>query len=259
MAPVLEDSLAYTTDQFEGMVAETITVKGANGDAINAYFARPMGAGPFPTVVLAHHMPGWSNYYKEQTRTFAANGYIAICPDLYHRNGSGTPEAVAGRVREAGGVPDAQVVADLAGARDFVKSLPSSNGKVGVIGSCSGGRHAYLAATAGGYDAVVDLWGGGVVMAEADLTPNRPVSPVDYTKDLSCPILGLFGLEDRAPTAEQVDIHEAELKKHGKDYEFHRYEGAGHGFMYYHTQLYRQPAAADAWQKIWAFFGDKLS
>src|SRR5690606_2627481 len=134
------------------------------------------------------------------------------------RAGHGTPEDVAAKVRAARGVPDDQVVADLDGAKNFLRAQPICTGKVGIFGTCSGGRHAYLAACQlGDFDAVVDCWGGGVVMAPEDLTPNRPVAPVEYTKDLSAPLLGLFGEEDRNPTPEQVAIHEAELKKHGKE------------------------------------------
>ena len=72
-------------------------------------------------------------------------------------------------------------------------------------------------------------------------------------------MLGIFGNEDRAPSPEQVDLHEAELKKHGKNYEFHRYDGAGHGFTYYHRPMYRVEQALDAWEKIFAFFKKHLA
>ncbi|MCB0132041.1 MAG: dienelactone hydrolase family protein, partial [Caldilineaceae bacterium] len=125
---------------------------------------------------------------------------------------------------------------------------------------CSGGRHAYLTACrTPGFDAVVDCWGGRVVMAATDLTPNFPVAPLDYTKDLACPLLGLFGEEDHSPTPEQVAIHEAELKKHGKQYEFHMYPDAGHGFFYHDRAAYRQQQAVDGWQKIFAFLGRHLA
>ena len=100
---------------------------------------------------------------------------------------------------------------------------------------------------------MIDCWGGRVVQSKEELTPSQPVAPIDYTKDLSCPILGLFGNEDKSPTPEQVNPHEAELKKHGKPYEFHRYDGAGHGFFYYDRPAYRQEQAMDGWKKVFAF------
>ena len=104
------------------------------------------------------------------------------------------------------------------------------------MGTCSGGRHAVLVASrVPGFGAVVDLWGGGVVASPADATPARPVAPIEYTEQLSAPLLGLFGNDDKSPTPEAVNAHEQALVAAGKDFEFHRYDGAGHGFIYYHT------------------------
>lgn len=250
----------YTTDMYEGVHAETITMTGANGDQINAYLARPLGKGPFPAMVLAHHFPGWDAWYRETTYKFALHGYIAISPNLYFRNGHGTPEDVAAKVRADGGIPDEQAIGDLAGAMKHIRALDNFNGKVGIFGTCSGGRHAYLTACrTPGFDALIDCWGGNVVMKPEQLTPKMPVAPIEYTKDLSCPILGLFGNDDSSPSPEQVDQHEVELKKHGKNYEFHRYPNAGHGFFYYHRPMYRQEQAVDGWQKVFSFLEKYLA
>lgn len=250
----------YTTDQYEGMLAETITMQGSEGETINAYFARPLGPGPFPGMVLAHHFPGWDEWYRETTRKFAHHGFATISPNLYFRVGHGTPEDVAAKVRAQGGIPDAVAVGDLEGAMQVLRSLPFLNGKVGIFGTCSGGRHAYLTAgQVSGFDAVIDCWGGGVVMTEEQLSENHPVAPIDVTENISCPILGLFGEDDKSPSPEQVDEQEAALKKHEKDYEFHRYPSAGHGFFYYHRPNYRQEQAVDGWVKIFAFLGKNLS
>lgn len=250
---------SFDTAAPAGMTTSVITIAGANGDQIHAYVAKPEGKGPFPGVVLVHHAPGWDELYREFTRRFAEHGYNAICPDLYCRAGHGKPDDVTAKIRANGGVPDQQVVDDLASAMRWLRALPTSNGKVGIIGTCSGGRHAVLAASkTKGYDAVADLWGGGVVMAQADLSAMRPVAPIDMTKDLNAPLIGIFGNDDKAPTPEQVDQHEAELKKNKKDYEFHRYDGAGHGFFYYHRPAYRAEAATDAWEKVFAFFAKHL-
>jgi len=250
----------YTTDMYEGVLAETITMTGANGDQVNAYLARPLGDGTFPAMVLAHHMPGWDQWYRETTFKFAHQGYVTISPNLYFRSGHGTPEDVAAKVRADGGISDDQAVGDLAGAMKHLRALQYVNGKVGIFGTCSGGRHAYLTACrTKGFDAIVDCWGGRVVMPSDQLTDKFPVSPLSYTKDLSCPILGLFGEEDSSPTPEQVKLHEEELKKHGKNYEFHMYPNAGHGFFYYDRPNYRQEQAVDGWKKIFSFLDKHLA
>jgi carboxymethylenebutenolidase len=250
---------SFSTDGQVGVVAGITTYEGGGGDRVHAYVARPETAGPLPGVVVVHHMPGWDEFYQEFSERLARHGYLVICPDLYCRVGHGTPDDVAAKVRAQGGIADDSVVADCAAALRWVQAQPDSNGKVGIIGSCSGGRHAVLAASrVPGFAAVVDLWGGGVVMPPDQLSPARPVAPIDYTADLDAPLLGLFGNDDQHPTPEQVDTHEAELKKHGKDYEFHRYDGAGHGFFYYHTPLYRPEQAMDGWGKVFAFFETRL-
>lgn len=249
----------YQTDMYEGMIAETVTMPGHNGDLINAYLARPLGPGPFPGMVIIHHMPGWDEWYREATRKYAHHGYVAISPNLYFRAGHGTPEDVAAKVRADGGLPDEQAVGDMAGALRYLQSLPYVSGKIGVWGTCSGGRHAYLAACrVPGFTAVVDCWGGRVVMEEKDLSPNFPVAPLDYTRDLNAPLLGIFGEDDHSPTPAQVAIHEAELKKYGKTYEFHMYQDAGHGFFYHNRPNYRQAQAVDGWNKIFAFLEKHL-
>src|SRR4029453_18807880 len=82
-------------DEYEGMIAETISLPGHGGDEINAYYARPLGPGPYPAIVLFHHRPGWDEWYKEATRKFAHHGYVAICPDLFSRFPPGPPDEVA--------------------------------------------------------------------------------------------------------------------------------------------------------------------
>jgi carboxymethylenebutenolidase len=250
---------SFDTASAPSISAGPTQIAGANGDQIHAYVARPDGNGPFPGVVVIMHMPGWDEFYQEFTRRLANHGYTAICPDLYCRAGHGTPDEVAAKVRADGGVPDDQMVGDAAGAMQWLKSQSSSNGRVGIIGSCSGGRHAYLAACrTPGYSAIVDLWGGGVVQAQEQLTAKQPVAPIDYTKDLQIPLLGLFGNDDQRPSVADVNKHEEELKKHGKKYEFHRYDGAGHGFFYYQAPAYRQQQAMDGWSKVFAFFDANL-
>lgn len=245
---------------YEGMIAETLSINGNNGEPISAYVARPLGPGPFPGVVLVHHIPGWDEWYREATRKFAHHGYAAISPNLFHRAGEGRSDDVAAKVRADGGIADAQAMGDLHGSVQWLRSQPWVTKKVGMFGSCSAGRQTFLyACQHKDIDAAVELWGGRVVMAKEDLNPKMPVAPIDLTKNLSCPLLGLFGNEDRAPSPEQVNQHEEELKKHGKNYEFHRYDGAAHGFFYYDRPVYRVEQTLDGWKKVFAFFEKYLA
>ncbi|MBN1380960.1 MAG: dienelactone hydrolase family protein [Deltaproteobacteria bacterium] len=241
------------------MMAEIVNMRGHENDLIDAYFARPLGDGPYPGVVVVHHMPGWDNPTKEITRHFAYQGYCAICPNLHFREHQGSFRKNAQSVREAGGMPDDRTMGDIEGAIEYLRTLPYLKGKVGIIGYCSGGRQVYLAAcTVPGIDAAVDCYGGGVVAPPEQLTPRQPVAPIDYTKDLQCPLLGLFGKEDMRPSPEDVAKTEAELKKHGKTYEFHSYDNTGHAFFMVDSGLYRPEAAMDGWSQIFKWFDKYL-
>jgi carboxymethylenebutenolidase len=247
-----------TASDAGSMVCELVDIDGYDGEKVKAYYARPAGTGPYPGVVLIHHLPGWDEFYREMTRRFAQHGYMAICPNMYGRFSWGTPDDAAAKARGDGGVSDDQCLGDMEGAAKFLKSQSACNGKVGLIGSCSGGRHSHMVACRSTeFAANVNLWGGGVVQTE--FTPQRPVSPIDLTKDLACPELGLFGNDDQNPPPEMVDQLEEAMKANGKEYEFHRYDGAGHGFFYYQAPAYRQEQAMDGWSKVFTFFEKHLS
>ena len=241
-------------------LAETIRILGHTGDELDAYLARPLGAGPYPGVVVIHHMPGWDEATKEITRKFAAHGYIGLCPNLHFREGPGTPQEMSAAARAAGGVPDDRCIGDLEGATRYLRLLPDCNKKIGVIGYCSGGRQAYLAAcNIPSLDAAVDCYGGNVAAAADQLTPRAPVAPIDMTANLACPLLGLFGTEDGNPAPDQVTKIEQELQRLGKTYEFHTYENAGHAFFAVDRPSYRPEAAVDGWNKVFAWFERHLS
>lgn len=244
---------------YQGVIGETITFKGHNGDSSEAYYARPNRAGKFPGAVLIHHMPGWDEWIIETTRKLAHHGFATICPHLYFREGPGSPDDVGARVRAAGGVADEQVIGDAKAAAVFLRAQSNANGKVGIMGFCWGGRHVYLAACqVPGFDAAVDCWGGGVGADPPRITPQSPISPLDVTKDLSCPMLGIFGNDDQGPSQADVDRTEMALKQHGKTYEFHRYDGAGHAFFNYLRPSYRQEQAVDGWKQVFTWWDKYL-
>lgn len=242
------------------MQAVTTTVTGYGGDEIEAYFARPLGDGPYGGVVVIHHMPGYDRWCKEVVRRFAASGYLAVMPNLYHREAPGAdPDDAAAAARAQGGVPDPRLVGDVDGAARYIKSLPASNGKVGCIGYCSGGRQSFLAACSLKLDAAVDCYGAAVVNAPPAGSPLQVKPLLDRAKDLSCPLLGLFGEDDKFPPPDEVKVLDNELTALGKAHEFHSYPGAGHAFFNVDRPSYRVEAAVDGWQKIDDFFSRHLA
>jgi carboxymethylenebutenolidase len=244
----------------DAMRAETIRITGHEGAELEAYFARPADEGAYGGVVVIHHMPGYDEGTKEITRRFAAHGYLALCPNLYSRVGIGRdPGEAAATVRERGGVPDEQLVGDVGGAVHYLRSLDVSNGKAGTIGYCSGGRQSVLAACSLPLDAAVDCYGAFVVSAPPEGVPLK-VGPVTHLlKDLSCPLLGLFGAEDQHPSPDETAALGRALEEVGKTYEFHTFDNAGHAFFATDRPMYRPEAANAAWPLVWDFLGRALA
>jgi carboxymethylenebutenolidase len=242
------------------MSTRTITINGQGGDEIEAYLAQPDGPPSRGGVVVIHHMPGYDRATKEITRRFAELGFDAICPNLYSREAPGAdPSDAAAAVRAKGGVTDERLIGDVGGAAAYLRSLGTSNGKVGTIGYCSGGRQAVVAACNLELDAAVDCYGAFVTGTPPEGWPLKVTNVVDQLPNLHCPLLGLFGNEDQTPSPEHVNELEQLLKANGKTYEIHRYDNAGHGFFAVDRPSYRVEAANEGWERIAAFYGHYLS
>jgi carboxymethylenebutenolidase len=192
-------------------------------------------------------------------RRFAELGYDAICPNLYYREAPGAaPDDAAATARAQGGVPDDRLVGDVGGAAEHLRSLPTSNGRVGVIGYCSGGRQSVLAACNLDLNAAVDCYGAFVVGDPPENFPLNVTNLVDQLPNLRAPLLGLFGNEDSHPSPEQVDELDQILTSEDKPHEFHRYDDAGHAFFAVDRPAYRPAAANDGWERIGAFYTTHL-
>jgi carboxymethylenebutenolidase len=243
----------------DALLAETITITAGNGDEIQAYSARALDEAPRGGVVVIHHLPGYDDGTKEIARRFAYHGYNAVVPNLYWRQAPGaSPDDAAATARAQGGIPDEQLVSDVAGGISYLKGLGNSNGKVATIGYCSGGRQSFLAAVSLDLDAAVDCYGAFVAGTVPDGSPLKVTTLVGKTPDLSCPLLGLFGAEDKYPSPADVAELEEALRAAGKTYEFHSYPGAGHAFFSVNRPAYNVDAANDGWQRIFTFFGQYL-
>src|ERR1700680_70961 len=244
---------------YEGILAETVQFNGHDGDDIVAYVARPLGTSLCPAVVVIHHAPGWDEATKEITRRFASRGYAAICPHLHYREGRDvSPDDAAAAARAKGGVPDDRFLGDAAGSVHYLRSLTYSNGKVGMIGYCSGARQTFLAACSLDLDAAVECY-GAFVAAPPPETLARMQPVIDKASGLSCPLLGLFGADDANPSPAETQKVEEVLKRYGKTYEFHTFDGAGHGFFAPDRPSYRPEAAKIGWERIWDWFGRYLA
>jgi len=245
------------TDAMEG---RTIEITGYENATLEAYLARPTGDAPRGGVVVIHHLPGYDEATKEIVRRFAAYGYAALCPNLFSREGAGiSPDDQAAASRAKGGVPDEQLLGDVAAAEAHLNSLDGANGRMGVIGFCSGGRQSFLVASSLEFDAAVDCYGAFVVNEPPAQFPHQVPPLLSRASDLRCPLLGLFGEEDQYPTPDEVAVLSTELTQLGKEHEFHIYPGAGHAFFATDRSSYRPEAAVDGWRRILDFYGRHLA
>ncbi len=251
---------SFSTDSPLGITSEVITYPGAGGHQVHAYVSRPTGGASAGGIVAVHHMPGWDEFYREFTDRLARHGYTVICPDLYCRFGHGSPDDVAATARAAGGADDGLVVADLAAARDWLLAQPASNGKTGILGTCSGGlarpAHGVPDKRLGRRDRPL---GRRCHRLREGTDPAAAGRGHRLHRRPLCPAARPVRQRRPVPGTGQVHEHEAELRRLGQDYEFHRYDGASHGFFYYFAPAYRPEAAMDGWERIFAFFGTHLS
>jgi len=242
------------------LTAETVRITSGDGTEIEAYAASPLGESRRGGVVVIHHLPGFDRQTKEMVRRFAALGFDAVCPNLYSRQAPGADaDDAAATVRAQGGITDHQLVDDVSGAADRLRSLPHSNGKVGVIGHCSGGRQSVLAACRLDLDAAVDCYGAYVV---GHLPADWPIAVTPLYDDLphlGCPLLGLFGNDDSYPSPDQVRELDTLMREMGHDFEHTSYDGAAHAFFAVDRPSYRVEAAVDGWRRIESFFSRHLS
>ncbi len=220
----------------------------ADGGEMRCYVSAPDAAGPHPAIVVIQHAGGVDEFVRSMTDRFASVGYVAIAPDLYHRedpNKTDDPLTRMSRLR------DASIVADVNAAIDHAKRLPDvKSDRLGITGYCMGGRVTYLmAAESPDFTAAVVCWGGNIMVPW-----GAGPAPFELTDRISCPILGLFGEDDANPNPTDVAKLDAELSRLGKAHEFHSYPGAGHAFMNAGRPSYREEATKDAWQKTVAFF-----
>jgi carboxymethylenebutenolidase len=238
--------------------SDTIQYPSADGTAINAYFSRPAASGTYPGVIVIMEACGLNDHIKDVADRFAQNSFLAIAPDMYTREGSPDETNMDSVIKTMFSVPDAQAMADLDSAALYLKGQSDSNGKVGAIGFCSGGRYTLmLGCTSSNVDACVDSAGGFIIQDEH--TEQRPVSPIDLVQHLGCPLLALFGEEDPNPSPAHAERLQAELDKHGKTYEFIMYRNAGHAFFADYRPSYRAAAAQDMWHRVLGFYGKHLA
>jgi carboxymethylenebutenolidase len=215
-----------------------------------AYLATPPGNGPWPAVLVIQEAFGLNEHIKDVARRVAAEGYVALAPDLFYRGGKGRTagyDQLPKALELMGGLTDDGIVADVGSAIAHLETHPKvRKGRIGITGFCMGGRVSFLAACAlpEKITAAVPYYGGGM--------------PIDRTATLRAPVLAFFGDEDPFIPLDQVEKLRSEATRLGKKVEIVVYPKAPHGFFCNERDSYRPEAAADAWTRTKAFFARHL-
>ena len=214
----------------------------SNGGKTSGYLATPT-SGKGPGVLVIQEWWGLVQHIKNVCDRFAAEGFTALAPDMYHGKTANEPDG-AGKLFMALNIGQAEK--DLRGAVDYLATQSSSQ-KVGAVGFCMGGQLALFAGTVNGnVGAVVDFYG---------IHPN--VKP-DYAK-LAGPVLGLFAEKDAFVTPQTAREVEAAIKKAGKSVAIHIYPKVDHAFFNdERPDAYDRGAAEDAWKRTLSHFAANL-
>jgi carboxymethylenebutenolidase len=249
--PVCADTV-ITTDT-EGLTAGEVKIPVADGE-IPAYRAMPAKGGPFAVVLVVQEIFGVHEHIKDLCRRFAKDGYLAVAPELYARQGdvskiSDWKQIVSEVVSK---VPDAQVMSDLDSTVDWAGRSGSGDvGRVGVTGFCWGGRITWLYAAHSPRLKAGVAWYGRL---SGNTTELQPRYPLDLVAELKAPVLGLYGGQDQGIPLTDIEKMRAALAAAGNPSEIIVYPDAPHGFNADYRPSYRAEDARDGWRRCLEWF-----
>jgi|APFre7841882724_1041349.scaffolds.fasta_scaffold23741_3 carboxymethylenebutenolidase len=249
--PVAADTVITTAS--EGLTAGEVKIPTTDVE-IPAYRAMPATGGPFPVVLVVQEIFGVHEHIKDMCRRFAKEGYLAVAPELYARQGDPAKftdwkQLFAEVVNK---VPDAQVMSDL----DAVVAWAGKSGsgdvkRVGVTGFCWGGRITWLYCAHSPQVKAGVAWYGRLV---GESSPLQPKYPIDVVAELKAPVLGLYGGQDQGIPLADVEKMRAALAAVKNPSEIVVFPDAPHGFNADYRPSYRAEDAREGWRQALAWF-----
>lgn len=249
--PVAAESVIHTDT--EGLEAGMVEVPVSDG-VLPAYRAMPAAAGTFPVILVVQEIFGVHEHIRDLCRRLAKEGYFAIAPELYFRQGSvvgmGDIKEIISKVVSK--VPDPQVMSDLDETVAYVKSTGRGDtARLGITGFCWGGRIVWLYAAHSAALKAGVAWYGKLA---GDSTATTPRHPIDIASELKAPVLGLYGGADQGIPVETVDRMREACKAAGKACEIVVYPDTPHAFNADYRPSYRAEAAKDGWARMLSWF-----
>ncbi len=239
-------------DEPVDLLTETIEVETPDGP-MKLYEARPAAGGNGRAMIVIQEAFGVNGHIEDVTRRFAALGYLAVAPHLFHRTGGGTFDY--GKFEDVmahyGALSDQSILVDVDAARHRLHSAGLGDERTGIVGFCMGGRVSFLVALRRRLAAAVGFYGGGIVTTRFEQMPAlAPEIP-----GLMTPWLGLFGDLDQGIPVEDVERLRSLLESEATvDFEIVRYPNAGHGFHCDQRDSYHEASAKDAWRRTLEWF-----
>ena len=248
--PVSAETIRTDPDGLEACPVEVPT----GAIDLPAYAAAPGGGGPFPVVLVVQEIFGVHEHIRDVCRRFAKQGYLAVAPELYVRQGDVSQLSDIGEIIRTvvAKVPDAQVMADL----DATVAWAADSGqgdveRLGITGFCWGGRIVWMYAAHNPRLKAGAAWYGRLVGEASDLTPSHPVDVADR---LHAPVLGLYGAADSGIPNETVERMRTALRAAESPSEIVLYPDTPHGFHADYRASFRKREAADGWQRLLTWF-----
>ena len=244
---------------YEGLDTEELMLP-VDGADVPVYMAKPKGKSKLPVVLVVSEIFGVHEHIADVARRFAHQGYLALAPDLFVRQGD--PMAygqMATLIKEViSKTPDAQVLKDLDACVAWAQDHGGDVTRLGITGFCWGGRQVWLYAMHQPLLKAGVAWYGRLV---GEATPFTPRHPVELTDQLKAPVLGLYGGADPGIPVTSIDLMKARLaeasgagNRFAGQCEFVIYPDTPHAFHADYRASYRKDAAQDGWRRCLAWF-----
>ncbi len=265
--PVNDAIPTYDTGQGNGPIPQEalkasprkgswVDVKMTDGTTIKTWMVEPSGSGKAGVVIVIHEIYGLTDWVRGVADHVAQDGFIALAPDLLTGmgpNGTGSAEmGTQGATAAIRTLTNDMRNARLNAVMDYGKKLPRSNGKTGTVGFCWGGGTSLTYAMAQpALNAAVMFYG------PAPTQPGAATPDLSGLASIKAPVLALYGGNDNRVTSTAQPLSD-EMKKLGKPFDFHIYDGAAHGFVRAQTTEANYKATVESWPLVVSFFKDKL-
>ena len=237
------------------MLTQTIELATADGP-MAVYEAAPDGAARGAVIVIQEAF-GVNEHIQDVTRRFAAEGYHAVAPAVFHRAGGGTaPYDDFTKVMPLfAGLTDDAVLMDVGATLGHLHAAGFADASIGIVGFCFGGRVAFLVAARRAIGASVSFYGGGITHNSQGMA--APLA--DEAGSLQTPWLGLFGDQDAMIPVDGVEELRSSVAKASVQTEIVRYPDAEHGFHCDARESYHEQSAKDGWGRTLVWFASNLS